>query len=149
MFITPALTVLLIVLIALLVTSLFLFLATKYVQRVLNQKAAERYRGKGALLPIANVQSRRRTTLLHYTFPDSFRRSTPRSPTGLTIPEIRITFPEEDVPPINPGQRGQRISRVVVVQVGESGAAYVTPPPAYEGFEDVDVSTAGGLKEKS
>ena len=152
MFITPALTVLLIVLLSLLVTSLFLFLATKYVQRVMNQKAAERYRGKGALLPIANVQSQRRTTLLQYTFTDSFRRSTPRSPrspTGLTIPEIRITFPEEDVAPINPGQRGQRMSRVVVVQLGESGAAYVKPPPAYEGFEDVDVSTAGGLKEKS
>jgi hypothetical protein len=62
------------------------------------------------------------------------------------VPEIRITFPEEDILPQNPG--GQRTSRVVVVQVGESGAAYVTAPPPYEGFEDVDISKIGGLREK-
>lgn len=150
MFITSTLTVLLIVLLALLATSFCLFLATKYIQRVINKRAAERYRGKGALLPIANVQSQPRAmTILQCPFNESFRKSPLRSPTGLTIPEIRITFPEEDLPPSNPGHPGLRGSRVVVVRIGESGAAYVTSPPAYEGFEDVDMSTAGGLKEKS
>jgi len=149
MFITSTLTVLLIVLLALLVTSFCLFLTTKYIQRIISKRAAERYRGKGALLPIANVQSQPRSTVLRCPFNDSFRKSPPRSPTGLPIPEIRITFPEEDLTPSHPGQPGQRVSRVVVVQVGESGAAYVTSPPPYEGFEDVDVSTSGGLKEKS
>jgi len=84
--------------------------------------------------------------------PDSFRKSfyTPDSPsflTPLSVPEIRITFPEEDFPPL--GHGGQRTSRVVIVQVGESGAAYVTAPPPYEGFQDVDMSKVGGLKEKS
>ena len=149
MFISPSLTVLFIVLLALLFTSLVLFLATKYIQRVLNFKAAERYRGKGALLPIANVQSQPRTNIMQCPRNNPSRKSPPRSPTCLTIPEIRITFAEEDVLPSAPGQTTQRLSRVVVVHIGESGAAYVTPPPPYEGFEDVDVSTTGGLKEKS
>jgi hypothetical protein len=149
MFVAPSITILLIILLSLLAASLFIFLAIKYIQHAMNQKAAARYRGKGALLPIANVHTPSRTNILHYSFHDSFRNSAPRTSTVLTIPEIRITFPEEDVPSQNPGERTQRVSRVVVVQVGESGAAYVTAPPPYEGFEDVDLSTVGGLKEKS
>ena len=101
---------------------------------------AEKYRGKGALLPIANIYAKPRNPIPQHPAlnldPDSFRKSfyqTPYSPSAsstFTIPEIRITFPDEDVPPQS--KSGVRTSRVVVVQVGESGAAYVTNPPPYE-----------------
>lgn len=153
--------VLLIVLIVLLVVSLLLFVAIKYLRRLGKKREAERYRGKSALLPIANPHSNSRsmTDFAHSSLSidggESFRQSFYRqlcaptsSTTNLTVPEIRITFPDEDLPPMNPSSPGQRTSRVVVVQVGESGAAYVTPPPAYDGFHDIDMSTVGGLKEK-
>lgn len=89
------------------------------------------------------------------SFDDSnFRKSfyqysnSPSPSSCLGVPEIRITFPDEDFPPQFPGVPGQRTSQVVVVQVGESGAAYVTAPPPYEGFQDVDMANVGGLKEK-
>jgi hypothetical protein len=154
MIITSTVTIILVVLIFLLIISLCLFLAAKHLKRVAKRKAAERYRGKGALLPIANIHKKPRTTImqhLSFNFDDSFRKSlyqiSSRS-SVLTIPEIRITFPEEDVPPQHPGFPGQRTSQVVIVQIGESGAAYVTAPPPYEGFQDVDMSSVGGLKEK-
>lgn len=77
-------------------------------------------------------------------YPDSPLTPSSSSSAGL-IPEIRITFPDEDVPP---GFPGGRTSRVVVVQIGESGAAYITSPPAYEGFQDVETGKVGGLREK-
>jgi len=88
--------------------------------------------------------------------PDSFRKSfyqfpdsPSKSPSSLSVPEIRITFPDEDVPARHPGLPGQRTSQVVVVQISESGAAYVTAPPPYEGFQNVDMANVGGLREKS
>jgi hypothetical protein len=149
-------TILLVVLIVLLLVSLCLFFATKYVKRAAKIRCAERYRGKGALLPVANVHPRPKM-MKHpsLSFDDSFRKSfyqsappSPCSPVTLVIPEIRITFPDEDLPPHNPAMPGQRTSRVVVVQVGESGAAYVTAPPPYEGFDNIDISKIGGLREK-
>ena len=79
----------------------------------------------------------------------SSQPSTPTSP----VPEIRITFPEEE------GPDGKRKSgRVVIVQVGEAGAAFVRDvepenlPPyqkkSKDGFQSVDLDTVGGLKEK-
>lgn len=76
----------------------------------------------------------------------SDRPGTPTSP----VPEIRITFPEEE------SADGKRKSgRVVVVQVGEAGAAFVRdiepdnlPPYQKGGFSSVDLSKVGGLKEK-
>ncbi|KAL7274373.1 hypothetical protein RUND412_002725 [Rhizina undulata] len=75
--------------------------------------------------------------------------STPESP----VPEIRITFPEEE------DTQGRRISgKVVVVQVGEAGVGFVRPleqdglPPYQqtnnEEFSSVDIEKIGGLKEK-
>lgn len=71
-----------------------------------------------------------------------------------SVPEIRITFPDED------DKDGRRISgRVVVVQVGEAGVGFVRPlvetegPPSYqqsrptERFDTVDIDRIGGLKE--
>jgi hypothetical protein len=69
------------------------------------------------------------------------------------VPEIRITFPEEE------DKDGRRVSgRVVVVQVGEAGVGFVRPleqdlPPyqsqATERFDSVDIDRIGGLKEIS
>jgi len=69
------------------------------------------------------------------------------------VPEIRITFPEEE------DKDGRKISgRVVVVQVGEAGVGFVRPLeqnnlPSYqqsrpqERFDSVDIDRIGGLKE--
>lgn len=157
MLLISTITILLVVLIVLLVISLCLFITTKHLQVVAKRKAAERYRGKGALLPIANIHIKQRSPMMKHpsmSFEDSnFRKSfyqshSPPSSSCLSVPEIRITFPDEDFPPQIPGVPGQRTSQVVVVQIGESGAAYVTAPPPYEGFQDIDMSNVGGLKEK-
>jgi len=70
-----------------------------------------------------------------------------------SVPEIRITFPEEE------DKDGRKISgRVVVVQVGEAGVGFVRPldqtnlPPyqqsrPQERFDSVDIDRIGGLKE--
>ncbi|OLL26289.1 hypothetical protein NEOLI_001468 [Neolecta irregularis DAH-3] len=68
---------------------------------------------------------------------------------GLLVPEIQITFPDEE----DADERRYTPGRVVVVQVGESGAAFVAPiqsssPPAYGQFDTVDIESIGGLKEK-
>jgi len=158
MLIISTITILLVVLIILLIISLGLFVTTKHLKLVSQRKAAERYRGKGALLPIANIHIKPRTQLMKHpslSFDDSFRKTfydfqTSKSG-GLCVPEIRITFPDdEDTPPPTPGfPPEKRMSRVVVVQVGESGAAYVTAPPPYEGFQDIDMEKIGGLREKN
>jgi hypothetical protein len=79
------------------------------------------------------------------------------SPTSLSpdsVPEIRITFPEEE------DEDGRRVSgRVVVVKVGEAGVGFVRPldhdelPPYQrqhptDRFDSVDMERIGGLKEK-
>ena len=149
MSVYTTITILLIIAIVLLIISLVVFLTSKHLKKVSKRKAAERYRGKGALLPIANVYSKPPVTkvemMKHPDFKfddDSFRKSFYQFPSssassGLTVPEIRITFPDEDIPLKTPS--GERMSRVVVVQVGESGAAYVTAPPPYEGHRNPNV----------
>jgi hypothetical protein len=154
-------TILLVIVIILLATSLGLFLILRMMKQNSQRRQAEAYRGKGALLPIANIHAvsyaqRQHLPMMESTsfnLDDSFRAAfyKPKHSSlseNLIVPEIRITFPDEDLPPPTPGKPGQRTSRVVVVQVGESGAAYVTAPPPYEGFQDVDMSQVGGLREK-
>lgn len=80
--------------------------------------------------------------------------SSPMPLTPESVPEIRITFPEEE------DQNGRRISgRVMVVQVGEAGVGFVKPLeqdglPAYNSptqatdrMASVDLERIGGLKE--
>ena len=75
--------------------------------------------------------------------------SVPPSPTN-SVPEIRITFPEEV------DSSGKRQSgRVVVVHVGDTGIGLSSVDdnlPAYEqrdsGFQTVDLEKVGGLMEK-
>lgn len=77
--------------------------------------------------------------------------SPPLSPDN--VPEIRITFPDEQ------DEAGRRMSgRVVVVRVGETGVGLEPLKeeqlPAYEKesgerFHSIDMERIGGLKEKS
>jgi len=79
--------------------------------------------------------------------------SQPMPMTPDSVPEIRITFPEEE------DKDGRRVSgRVMVVQVGEAGVGFVKPlnqdglPPyqqerPQERFDSVDMERIGGLKE--
>lgn len=75
------------------------------------------------------------------------------SPPTSPLPEIRITFPEEE------DEMGKRRSgRVVVVKVSELGGVGMEPLenrqgglPAYgeeEGWKELDLERIGGLKEK-
>lgn len=77
--------------------------------------------------------------------------SSPMPLTPDSIPEIRITFPEEE------DSYGRRKSgRVVIVQVGEAGVGFVRPVPEenlppyqqHDGFSTVNIEKIGGLKEK-
>jgi hypothetical protein len=79
--------------------------------------------------------------------------SPPLSPDN--VPEIRITFPDEQDEAGRP-----RSGRVLVVRVGENGAHGLEPLkdeeqlPAYqketnERFQSIDIERIGGLKEKS
>lgn len=73
------------------------------------------------------------------------------SPPTSPIPEIRITFPEEE------DEMGKRKSgRVVVVSVSDMGSVGLEPLhkekeglPAYEGgdWKELDLEQMGGLKE--
>ncbi len=78
--------------------------------------------------------------------------SEPGSPPASPIPEIRITFPEEE------DEAGKRKSgRVVVVRISETGGVGLEPyndehlPPYQriesERFESLDLDRMGGLKE--
>ncbi|KAL4778475.1 hypothetical protein BJX76DRAFT_343101 [Aspergillus varians] len=74
------------------------------------------------------------------------------SPPPSPVPEIRITFPEEE------DEAGKRKSgRVVVVRIGEAGSVGLEPyndqlPPYQssdaERFQSLDIERMGGLKEK-
>lgn len=76
--------------------------------------------------------------------------SSPMPLTPDSIPEIRITFPEEE-----DAQGRRKSGRVVIVQVGEAGVGYVRPVPEetlppyqkLDGFSSVDLDKVGGLKE--
>jgi len=80
--------------------------------------------------------------------------SSPTSPLHSPVPEIRITFPDEE------DKNGRRTSgRVLVVRVGETGVGLEPlgdeeQLPAYEKesgerFHSIDMERIGGLKEKS
>jgi hypothetical protein len=78
--------------------------------------------------------------------------ASPTSPTG-SVPEIRITFPDEQDESGRP-----KSGRVVIVRVGETGVGLEPlhddgQLPAYEKdskgrFQSIDIERIGGLKEK-
>ena len=76
--------------------------------------------------------------------------SAPSTPKAGVVPEIRITFPDDE-------DEKDRRSRVVVVKVTEMGGVGLEPLgndkhglPRYEekeGFKEIDLERCGGLKE--
>lgn len=76
------------------------------------------------------------------------------SPPPSPIPEIRITFPDDE--DVKSGRRNS--GRVVVVRISETGSVGMEPchdekPPQYgpndaERFQSLDLERMGGLKEK-
>lgn len=108
-----------------------------------------------------NTKNGRQLTITAIPFRDNRRsysekqglidNSSPMSLTPGSIPEIRITFPEEE-----DAQGRRKSGRVVIVQVGEAGVGYVRPVPEenlppyqqHDGFSSVDLDKIGGLKEK-
>ncbi len=77
--------------------------------------------------------------------------ATPPESPPLTLPEIRITFPDDE------GEKGAA-GRVVVVRVGDNAAVGLEPvedqlPPYQlaegERFQSLDLERIGGLKEKT
>lgn len=99
------------------------------------------------------IQTNRDSTFVYSEKHGLINGSSPVAMSPDNVPEIRITFPDED------DKDGRRISgRVVVVQVGEAGVGFVRPlvesdgPPSYqqrpaEQFDTVDIEKIGGLKE--
>jgi len=112
-----------------------------------------------------NVRKTRHLTITAIPFRGQYRRcseaysekqgliesSLPVPLTPDSIPEIRITFPEEE-----DAQGRRKSGRVVIVEVGEAGVGYVRPVPEenlppyqkHDGFSSVDLDKIGGLKEK-
>jgi hypothetical protein len=147
---------LLIVLMVLIFISLLLVGALYTVRKVRRRRAIARQQ-----LPFHNEKSSRRLTITAsrnssvYVYDEKssmMSESAPASPTD--VPEIRITFPDEQ------DESGRRKSgRVVVVRVGETGVGLEPLKedeqlPAYEKetggrFESLDMERIGGLKEKS
>lgn len=99
------------------------------------------------------IQTNRQSMLVYSEKQNLIDNSSPMPLTPESVPEIRITFPEEV------DQEGRRVSgRVMVVQVGEAGVGFVKPidqeglPPyqqqqSEERFASVDLDRIGGLKE--
>ncbi|EKV12239.1 type I phosphodiesterase/nucleotide pyrophosphatase [Penicillium digitatum] len=74
------------------------------------------------------------------------------SPPPSPVPEIRITFPEEE------DASGKRTSRMVVVRISDAGSIGLEPCheelPPYQStdtgrFQSLDIERMGGLKEKA
>ncbi len=74
------------------------------------------------------------------------------SPPSSTVPEIRLTFPDDE------GRADQSTGRVVVVHVTETGSIGMSPlqqeplPPYQRSdagrFQSIDLDRIGGLREK-
>lgn len=98
--------------------------------------------------------STRDSTFVYSEKEQLLNSSSPMPLSPESVPEIRITFPEEE-----DKETGRRISRVMVVEVGEAGVGFVRPlkeeglPPYQQKPEDrfasVDLERIGGLKEKN
>jgi len=152
---------LLIALMVLIFVSLLLVGALYTVRKIRRRRAFERqqlpvYSEKPAMnhqrLTVTTAPYSRNSGVYVYNEKSSMISSPPLSPDN--VPEIRITFPDEQ------DEAGRRKSgRVVVVRVGETGVGLEPLKdeeqlPAYqkeggERFHSIDIERIGGLKEKS
>jgi len=99
------------------------------------------------------IQTTRDSTFVFSEKQTLIDNSSPMPLSPENVPEIRITFPEEE------DKDGRRVSgRVMVVQVGEAGVGFVKPmendglPPYNQNqqenrYASVDLDRLGGLKE--
>lgn len=136
---------LLIALLVLLFVSLLLILALYIIRRVRRSRAVARQ-------SLPTHHNHRRLTINIYDEKSSILDS-PSSPPLSPVPEIRITFPDEECE-----RTGRRKSgRVLVVRVGEKGVGLEPlrdeeQLPAYDGekerYQSLDLDRIGGLKEK-
>lgn len=149
--ISPTATALLVVLLILIVIAMFLTAVLFFMRRRQAKKSHP-------ILPMHNGRHLTVTTMPggveSVMVMDEKRQlmedsSPPQSP----VPEIRLTFPEEE------DESGKRQSgRMVVVKIGESGSIGLEPCheedlPSYESantgrFHSLDLDRMGGLKEK-
>ncbi|KAF8472483.1 hypothetical protein BDZ91DRAFT_770671 [Kalaharituber pfeilii] len=120
-----------------------------------------RFRRNKTDIESQNSKNPRQLTITAIPFKDNRRsysekqglmdNSSPMPLTPDSIPEIRITFPEEE-----DAQGRRKSGRVVIVQVGEAGVGFVRPVPEenlppyqqHDGFSSLDLDKIGGLKEK-
>jgi len=153
---------LLIVLMLLLFIALLLVGALYIVRKIRRNRAVARQqlptynepvKGHHRSLTITTTPIGRGSSIYVYDEKSSMMNSPPTTPTS-PVPEIRITFPDEQ------DESGKRKSgRVVVVRVGETSVGLEPLKedeqlPAYEKesgerFHSIDMERIGGLKEKS
>lgn len=136
---------LLIALLVLLFVALLLVLSLYIIRRVRRSRAVARQ-------SLPTHHNHRRLTINVYDEKASIL-SSPSSPPLSPVPEIRITFPDEQCE-----KTGRRKSgRVLVVRVGEKGVGLEPlgdeeQLPAYDGekerYQSLDLDRMGGLKEK-
>ncbi|KAL9038199.1 MAG: hypothetical protein Q9214_005382 [Letrouitia sp. 1 TL-2023] len=160
---TPTMTSLLIALIVLVCTGLSLVAALFLLRSY--RKSKQR---NNESLPVHNAPAKRfsnhRRLTISATTPKRPSQSVysinekeafvdePPSPSQSPVPEIRITFPEEE-----DGSGKRKSGRVVVVRISETGGVGLEPYhnddlPTYDGanddkFHSLDLNRIGGLKE--
>jgi len=159
----PAMLNLLIALMVLIFISLWLIGALYFVRKIRQRRAIARqqlpYHNDKILIPSSANHKRltistTRNSSVYLCDEKSSMISSPTSPTLSPVPEIRITFPDEED---NNGRR--RSGRVLVVRVGETSVGLEPlgdeeQLPVYEKeggerFHSIDMDRIGGLKEKS
>lgn len=154
---SPTMLDLLIVLIVLLFVSLLLVGALYAVRKIRQRRAITRQQlpsyNEKVLIPSNHKRLKIQSPGL-YVYDEKRSMISPPSSPGSpgSVPEIRITFPDEE------DKHGRRRSgRVVVVHVSETGVGLEPLEeqlPAYEKesserFHSIDLERIGGLKEKS
>ncbi|KAJ5882499.1 uncharacterized protein N7529_001171 [Penicillium soppii] len=135
-------------------------LALALVGGLLVLRRKKRNNRKQNLLPVYNGESPRRRLTITTNKSDSVmvydeKRSLMEnsdSPPPSPVPEIRITFPEEE------DESGKRTSgRMVIVRISDAGSVGLEPChedlPPYQSndtgrFQSLDIERMGGLKEK-
>lgn len=151
------LTIVLVVLVIITILLIGILLIMRRRKRVLRARLLPAYNEKRISTSSTNSHHRRitaRPSQSIHIFRDKEVRvdesSAPSSPTS-SVPEIRITFPEEV------DSAGKRQSgRVVVVHVGDTGIGLSSVDdklPAYEqrdsAFQSVDLEKVGGLEKET
>jgi hypothetical protein len=160
---SPVMLNLLIALMVLIFVSLLLIGALYFVRKIRQRRAIARqqlpYHNEKVLIPSSanhkrlTISTTRNSSVYIYDEKSSMM-SSPSSPALSPVPEIRITFPDEE------DHNGRRTSgRVLVVRVGETSVGLEPLEneeqlPAYEKegrerFHSIDMDRIGGLKEKS